>query len=283
VCSDAKTRSTIRGETPRSPLTDAPADHVLQEPGCLDIGRASPEPVLGGLGLKLKRHWETYLPNMVAELRAQGTLDERLHEIEQQMLEQEVTLMQQGMSADQARETTREIGFLPEENSEAEEPPASTTGSATMTPPSTRPDPLDKKDPLLEKHSQRVRKALNGLHLKIDPPQVCSPPEASDLESKLPVTPRPQPDPLDKKDPLLRERVLRRRKVLDGLHPKLDPPPSVPPKGMSAPRSRLPVTPRPQPDPLAKKLPFAKEFRRRLEQAVKNHPGLGPKPDPPKT
>ncbi len=93
--------------------------------------------ILGSLGLKLKRHWETHCPRMVAELKANGTLDERLAETELAMLNQEATLIQQGLAPDQAREMTREIGFLPEED-DADAPTAdSTTASPTTTPSAT--------------------------------------------------------------------------------------------------------------------------------------------------
>jgi hypothetical protein len=97
-------------------------------------------PVLGSLGLKLKRHWETYLPKMTAELRSAGTLESRLHETEQQMLEQEATMIQQGMSPDQARETTREIGFLP-----AEPTRGATTSPTPSTPAAADWDAVHKK------------------------------------------------------------------------------------------------------------------------------------------
>jgi hypothetical protein len=92
------------------------AKYDAPQPPAPDAALLCPWPVLGSLGLKLKRHWETHLPKMTAQLRAELMLLHRLHETEQQMLKQEAILIQRGMSPDQARETTREIGFLPEED-----------------------------------------------------------------------------------------------------------------------------------------------------------------------
>lgn len=92
---------------------------------------------LGSLGLKLKHHWQEHRPRMVAELQRAGTLDQRLAETERRMLEQEADLIQGGMSPDQAREMTREIGFLPEEGDEPQQD--STTASRTTTPLATSP------------------------------------------------------------------------------------------------------------------------------------------------
>ena len=73
---------------------------------------------MGALELQLKRHWAEHLPKMYAELEANGTLDSRLKETADQMREQETTMLRQGINPDQAREMTREIGFLPGEDND---------------------------------------------------------------------------------------------------------------------------------------------------------------------
>lgn len=81
-----------------------------------------PDQPLSPLALQLKRHWAEYLPQMTAELQANGSLHQQLEETAQTMRDQEAELLQKGLHPDQAREMTREIGFLPAEEPEAEQP-----------------------------------------------------------------------------------------------------------------------------------------------------------------
>jgi hypothetical protein len=146
-------------------------------------------PGLGPLALQLKRHWATYLPKMTAELRAQGTLDVRLHETAQQMLEQEATMIHQGMAPDQARETTREIGFLPAEGDDAE-----TTLMNASSEPSKEHDQHPPKSPMNQKfHDRLVEATKNHPGLGQSNPPPATPKEMSAPQSKLPVTRPPKP------------------------------------------------------------------------------------------
>lgn len=82
-----------------------------------------------GYGMMAERHWRKFRPNMVAQLEAEGMLQELLHEVQERTLDEMAAIMErleteQGMTVQQSKDAAWEIVreryilLPPEEDSE---------------------------------------------------------------------------------------------------------------------------------------------------------------------
>ena len=71
---------------------------------------------LGSLGLQIKAHWKQYRPQMSAQLQREGKLEESVYAAQEMTNELMDSLLEKGLSHDQAWELAREEwAFLPDE------------------------------------------------------------------------------------------------------------------------------------------------------------------------
>lgn len=89
---------------------------------------------LGSLGVQIKAHWQKYRPQMSAQLKSQGKLEESVYAAQEMTNDLMDSLLEKGLSHEQAWELAREEwAFLPSEKDEPSLPFEPATLSEQMS------------------------------------------------------------------------------------------------------------------------------------------------------